>query len=231
MLSSILGGAQTESALAQSSISLSQFVICMTVSLLIGLLIALSYKFNTRYSKSFLVTLATLPAVVSMVIMMVNGSIGAGIAVAGTFSLVRFRSQPGTAKEIGAIFLAMSTGLACGMMYYSYAILFTIILCAIMLIYSATNFGEAKSTDRVVNISIPESLDYDGIFDDIFEKYTKKHELIGVKTTNMGSLFRLTYFIKLKNRKDEKNFIDDLRCRNGNLEISSGRSIGEFNEL
>ena len=205
-----------------SVIAVSDFLLCLGVSLLIGLLIAGVYTYKNRYTKSFLVTLATLPAVVCVVIMMVNGNIGTGVAVAGTFSLVRFRSAPGTAKEIGAIFLAMCTGLIAGMGYLGYAVLFALVLCGITLLYNKFDFGARKNgvKYKVLHITIPEDLDYTGVFDEILEKYSLSHELMQVKTTNMGSLFKLTYHLVLKNVEEEKELIDKLRCRNGNLEIS-----------
>ncbi len=203
-------------------ITVSQFLLCLTVALAIGLLLAAVYTYKNRYTKSFLLTLAILPAVVCVVIMMVNGNIGTGVAVAGAFSLVRFRSVPGTAKEIAAIFLAMCTGLIAGMGYLGYAVLFAVILSGIMLLYGRLDFGSSKNAKKykVLHITIPEDLDYTGVFDEILEKYTESHELVQVKTTNMGSLFRLTYNLVLKSSDAEKELIDKLRCRNGNLEIS-----------
>lgn len=205
-----------------SVISVSDFLLCLAVSLLIGLLLAGIYTYKNRYTKGFLVTLATLPAVVCVVIMMVNGNIGTGVAVAGAFSLVRFRSAPGTAKEIGALFLAMCTGLIAGMGYLGYAILFALVLGGVMLLYNKFDFGAKKNGEKykVLHITIPEDLDYTGVFDEILEKYTNSHELMQVKTTNMGSLFKLTYHMVLKSAEEEKELIDKLRCRNGNLEIS-----------
>lgn len=206
---------------AASVISVKNFLICVGLSLLLGAVMALSYTYKTRYTKSFLLTLATLPAVVCVVIMMVNGNIGTGVAVAGAFSLVRFRSAPGTAKEIGMIFLAMSAGLIAGMGYLGYAVLFTLILCLVSMLYSAVDFGENKTSGyKTMSVTIPEDLNYTEVFDDILNKYTKKHELKKVKTTNMGSMFRLTYDVILKDRALEKEMIDAMRVRNGNLEIS-----------
>ena len=203
-------------------ISVSNFLLCIAVSLVLGLVLAMVYTYKTRYTKSFLTTLALLPAIVCVVILMVNGNVGTGVAVAGTFSLVRFRSVPGTAKEIGAIFLAMCAGLIAGMGYLGYAALFTLVLCAILVLYKLLDFGSRKNGERykVLHITIPEDLDYTGAFDEVLDKYTSSHELVQVKTTNMGSLFRLTYNMVLKSPGEEKELIDKLRCRNGNLEIS-----------
>lgn len=204
-----------------SVISVSNFLLCVGFSLALGIVMALSYAFKTRYTKSFLLTLAILPAVVCVVIMMVNGNLGTGVAVAGAFSLVRFRSAPGTAKEIAMIFLAMSTGLIAGMGYLGYAVLFTVILCLVFMAYNMLNFGEKRiSSYKTMAVTIPEDLNYAEVFDDILKKYTTSYELKKVKTTNMGSMFRLTYDIALKDRTLEKEMIDAIRVRNGNLEIS-----------
>ena len=208
------------------------FLLCIGCALLIGVLMTLSYAYRTRYTKSFLVTLALLPAVVCVVIMMVNGNVGAGVAVAGAFSLVRFRSVPGTAKEITTLFLAMGAGLITGMGYLAYALLFSVIMCVLLLLYNRIAFGKTReSLYKTMNITIPEDLDYSGVFDEILEKYTKKYELVRVKTTAMGSLFRLTYEIVLKETGKEKEMIDALRVQNGNLEISLSRQDSTVNEL
>lgn len=205
-----------------TGITMQGFLICVAAALILGAVMAAVYCFRTVHSSSFVVTLALLPATVAVVIMMVNGNLGAGVAVAGAFSLVRFRSTPGTAKEITAIFLAMAVGLACGMGYPTFALLFAVIMCAVNLIYSLTNFGGHRNAAlrRVLQITVPEDLDYPTVFDDLFAKYTTKITLTTVKTTNLGSLNRLTYEVTLRKAGTEKLFIDELRCRNGNLEIS-----------
>ena len=165
-------------------------------------------------------TLAILPAVVCIVIMMVNGNVGTGVAVAGAFSLVRFRSVPGSAKEIGAIFIAMGAGLVSGMGYLGYAVLYTVILSLVMALYVQIRAWEKNAgSEKTMVITIPEDLDYTEVFDDLLEAYTSRYELTEVKTTNMGSLFKLTYQLSLKDTSKEKEMIDHLRCRNGNLEI------------
>ena len=216
-----------------SVISVPQFILCILVALAIGAVIALVYTYKSRYTTSFVVTLALLPAIVCVVILMVNGNVGAGVAVAGAFSLVRFRSVPGTAKEIGTIFLAMGAGLIAGMGYLGFAVLFTVILCIAMLILNVVSSvcRKAPGREKLLRITIPEDLDYCEVFDDLFEKYTEKYECTNVKTTNMGSLFKLTYAITVKDVKQEKEFIDALRCRNGNLEISIARQEANQFEL
>lgn len=216
---------------ATTSIVLSKFLLCVGAALIIGMFIALVYTYKSRYTKSFVVTLAILPSVVCMIIIMVNGSLGVGVAVAGAFSLVRFRSIPGTAKEIGAIFIAMGIGLATGMGYIGYAFLFAIIVNSVILIYTASSIGEGKSNQRTMRITIPEDLDYTGVFDDLFSEYTSNCDLLSVKTSNMGSLFKLTYDLVLSNAAQEKDFIDELRCRNGNLEIVMAKQSSVAGEL
>ena len=207
-------------AAPSQTIVVGDFLLCLGVSLVLGLIMAAAYMFKNEHTKSFLVTLALLPAIVCVVIMMVNGNIGAGVAVAGAFSLVRFRSAPGSAKEIVTIFLAMGAGLIAGMGYLGFATLFTVIMCAMFLIYNAVaDNAKSETVNKTIKITIPEDLDYSGSFDDIFEEYTKKSELIKVKTTNMGSMFRLTYNVTLRDTTKEKEMIDRIRERNGNLEI------------
>ena len=218
---------------ATSVISVPDMLLCIGCALLIGLIIAVGYMYKSKYTKSFIVTLALLPAVVCVVIMMVNGNIGAGVAVAGAFSLVRFRSVPGTAKEITMLFIAMGAGLIAGMGYLGYAILFSVIMCVFSMIYSHLGFGAKRNAaiHRVLSVTIPEDLDYSGIFDDIFSEYTSACELIKVKTTNMGSMFKLTYNMTLKDAAREKEMIDKLRCRNGNLEIAVSTQASTGAEL
>ena len=226
MLNTIFGGLFDSST--TSVISVQNFLLCVGLSLVLGIIMALCYTYKTRYTKSFLLTLAILPAVVCVVIMMVNGNVGTGVAVAGAFSLVRFRSAPGTAKEIAMIFLAMSAGLIAGMGYLAYAVLFTVILCLMFMLYNSLNLGEKRMLSyKTMAVTIPEDLNYTEVFDDILKKYTKSYELKKVKTTNMGSMFRLTYDISLKDKTLEKEMIDSIRERNGNLEISiSNQEIG-----
>lgn len=214
-------------------ISAGDFMICVGSSLLLGLIIAAAYALHSRCTKSFLATLALLPAVVCVVIMMVNGNIGTGVAVAGAFSLVRFRSVPGTAEEIGVLFLAVGAGLIAGMGYIAYAFLFAVILSAVNLLYSKlTPLAKNRAPlYKTIRITIPEDLDYEGVFDGIFDVYAESAELTSVKTTNMGSLFRLTYDLKMKKPGLEKEMIDKLRQRNGNLEITLSKQETAAAEL
>lgn len=214
-------------------VPVADFLLCIVVALVIGAIIAGMYAFKSKCTQSFVITLALLPAVVCVVIMMVNGNVGAGVAVAGAFSLVRFRSVPGTAKEIGAIFLAMGAGLICGMGYLAFAVLFAVIVGGMMCVYTqlADIQQRKKGVTKTLRITIPENLDYTGVFDDLMEQFTKENELLDVKTTNMGSLFKLTYRVVLKDAAQEKTFIDKLRCRNGNLEIVMAKEQSAIAEL
>ena len=207
---------------SSSALTLSGFLIIVFSALILGLIFALLYRKTEACTRSFAFTLAMLPAVVATVILMVNGSIGAGVAVAGTFSLVRFRSAQGSAKEILSVFITMAIGLACGMGYPLLAALFTLILCLVFLFFSSVLFSESDDggLERSLQITVPEDLEYADMFDDIFNRYTQKAKLVRVKTTNLGSLNRLTYDVVLRRSGEEKAMIDELRCRNGNLEIN-----------
>lgn len=206
-----------------SEITLTSFLLCSAASVLLGIAAALVMTRDSRSTQSFRVTLALLPLAVQTVIMLVNGNLGAGVAVAGAFSLVRFRSVPGSAREIAAIFFAMTLGLATGMGYLGLAALFFVIFAAVMLLLSALKFGKGDEAERILKITIPESLDYDGLFTDVFAQYLRACTLEQVKTTNMGTLYELHYRVVFRQPQPPKAFFDELRCRNGNLTISCGR--------
>ena len=203
------------------AITVVQGLIVTGVALGLGILSSLVYMFKSYCSKNFAVTLALLPPIVSMLILMVNGNLGTGIAVVGVFSLVRFRSQPGNAREILAIMLSMAIGLACGTGYVTFAVFGAVIVCIVWLILFSTPFG--NTAKKELRIEIPENLDYEGLFDDIFKEFTTKHEVITVKTVQMGSIYELRYHVSLRRDKGEKAFIDAIRARNGNLPVSCGR--------
>ena len=221
------------SVLTEGSLSAGTYVLLLAAALVLGAVIALVYTIRGDYTKSFVVTLALLPAMVTAVILMVSGSLGAGVAVAGTFSLVRFRSAPGSAREIGAVFLSMAAGLACGMGCPLAAAVLTLAVSAVYLGYMFSSFGEKRGGDlrKTLQITVPEDLEYGGIFDDLFSEYTTQARMTRVKTTNLGSLNRLTYEITLRRPGVEKAFLDALRCRNGNLEISLAERSAEGCEL
>lgn len=209
----------------------AMMMLAIGVSLLLGLIVAKVYQFKTVYSKSFVMSLALLPTLIAIVIFLVNGSLGAGVAVMGAFSLIRFRSAPGGAKELVSIFLVMTIGIAIGMGYLVFATVFTLIMSLAMLLLEVVNFGQMKHSMRQLTVVIPESLDYESIFDDIFNKAANHVELANVKTSDMGSLFKIKYIIQLNGRMTEKELIDALRTRNGNLEIAISRYITKENEL
>ena len=198
-------------------VTVNTFLICLAGAFVCGVISAFSAGFRARASKSFLVALILLPMIVDMVITMVNGNIGTGVAVMGAFSLVRFRSVPGKAKDIVSIFLAMTSGLACASGFVGIAVLFSLIICAVMIILSFIKLGEEKML--LLSITVPETLNIAHGFDDIFKTYTKKHRLVSTKTSNMGSLYKLTYKVEMKKSDTAQEFIDAIRCRNGNLEI------------
>ncbi len=198
-------------------------MLCTGASMILGFFAALVYMYKETYTKSFVITLTLLPMLIQIVIMMVNGNLGTGIAVMGAFSLVRFRSIPGSSREIFSIFFVMAIGLATGMGYITFAISITFIVGSLQFMLNATKYGERSVTDKILRITIPESLDYTEIFDDLFKEYTTKADLEHAKTTNLGSLYELRYQIVLRNIHKEKEFIDALRCRNGNLPILCGK--------
>lgn len=203
-----------------SGLTLPAFLVCTAASLVLGIATAFLSMYRSKCSQGFAVTVAVLPAIVQIVILLVNGNVGAGVAVAGAFS---FRSVPGTAWEIGAIFLAMALGLATGMGYVALAAVFFVIIAAVLLLLTRLDFGTRRTDERLLKITIPENLDYDGLFDDLLDTYTTAHTLERVKTANMGTLYELQYRVTLRDAQVPKAFLDALRCRNGNLNITCGR--------
>ena len=218
-----------DSILVGSDISVVTYLYCLLAAGLCGVVTALAASFRSHASKSFLSSLILLPMIVCTVIAMVNGNVGTGIAVMGAFSLIRFRSVPGKARDIVVIFLAMTAGLACAGGYVAIALLFTVLVCLGMIIVSIIPMGAERSMD--LHITIPESLRYVNEFDEVFVKYLKNHRLVQAKTTNMGSLYKLHYRVEMKDAKQGQEFIDELRCRNGNLEISLSEVLGGVDEL
>jgi hypothetical protein len=207
------------------------FFVTIGVAIALGLVAAFCYMFKNQFSKTLVVTIAILPPIVCVLIMLVSGSIGAAVAVGGVFALTRFRSAQGSAREITQIFLSMAVGLTTGLGYIYIAIILVVIVEAMLIIFSLTNFGESSSKRRTLKISIPEDLDYTDIFDDLFERYTTNAKLIKVKLRNLGTTFQLTYDVHLKDIKEEKLFIDELRVRNANLDIVCSRIISNPEEL
>ena len=215
MFTSILSATGT----IEGGLSVQSAMICTIVSILLGLGIALIYMLQGGKSKNFSISVAILPLVIQVVIMMVNGNLGTGVAVAGAFSLVRFRSVPGNSKEICFVFFAIAIGLATGMGFVAFAVCMAVVIGVLLFVLSKTKFGEIEEKDKLLKVTIPENLDYTGIFDDLFEKFTSEVSLEKVKTVNLGSMYELNYKIVLKDNKMEKTLIDEIRCRNGNLTI------------
>ena len=207
----------------EGNLTMQNGLLCTVVSVALGVLIAVIYMQQGNYSKNFVVTLAMMPVLVQVVIMLVNGNVGTSVAVLGTFGLVRFRSVPGTSREIANIFFAMAVGLATGMGYITFAVAMVVVVGGMFLILGKTSFGERKYDEKDLRITIAEDLDYTDIFEDIFQEYTSKCSLEQVKTTNLESMYELRYHITLKDAKKEKEMIDQLRCRNGNLTIICGK--------
>ncbi|MBL1224661.1 DUF4956 domain-containing protein [Enterococcus sp. BWR-S5] len=225
MLSSLF----TESAVELDLVSL---FVCIITSLALGLLVACVHMYRSTYSKNFIITLVILPILVQLVIMLVNGNLGTGVAIMGAFSLIRFRSVAGGAREITSVFWSMGIGLATGMGFITYVILFSVVIALALVLLNASHFGEKnKVAEREIKITIPEDLDYPGLFDDLFKEFTYNHNLDSVKTTNMGSLYELRYHVTLKDAQKEKALMDALRVRNGNLTIVSGKVSTNKDEL
>lgn len=204
-------------------LSLGTASLTIITSFILGLIISFTYiKTCSKgyYSQSFVLTLIMMPCVVAVIILLIGTNIASAFGLSGAFSIIRFRSAPGDPKDISYVLFCMGAGLACGVGVYGYAIFFTICLCAIMVILCKTNFGAKNSTEKILKVIIPEDLDYQGVFDDIFETYTYRHELRRVKTTDLGTLYELVYVISMRTNVKEKEFLDELRCRNGNLNIT-----------
>ncbi|MGL4697254.1 DUF4956 domain-containing protein [Enterococcus larvae] len=225
MLSSLF----TESSV---ELDLMSLFLCILTSLALGILVACVHMYRSTYSKNFIITLVILPILVQLVIMLVNGNLGTGVAIMGAFSLIRFRSVAGGAREITSVFWSMGIGLATGMGFISYVILFSVVIAIALVVLNASHFGEKnKVAEREIKITIPEDLDYPGLFDDLFKEFTYNHNLDSVKTTNMGSLYELRYHVTLKDAQKEKALMDALRVRNGNLTIVSGKVSTNKDEL
>lgn len=218
MLTSVFG--DTTSLVA--NVTTVDFLLCCAASLVLGCAVAAIYMFRHTYSKNFVVTLALLPLIVQMVITLVNGNLGAGIAVMGVFNLVRFRSIPGSAKDIGSVFLAMAVGLATGMGFIMLAAVFTVIVAIANVVYVLSPFGKPRGPEKTLRITIPEDLEFEGMFDEVLTRYSFEHELVEVRTASMGSLYTLEFKVRLREPGVDKRMIDELRCLNGNLKISLG---------
>jgi len=204
------------------TLSLSSAILTMGVSILLGVLISITYMKTcdkSGYSRNFSLTLILIPAVIAVIILLIGSNVARAFSLAGAFAIIKFRSAPGDPKDIAYVLFTMASGLACGVGAYAYSILFTVILCLAMFVLDLINFGARKTSTKLLKITIPEDLDYEGVFDEVFDQYTRNHDLKKVKTTELGSLYELVYTISMDNEVSQKEFIDALRCRNGNLNI------------
>lgn len=222
MLDLILNTASTDTA-----ISLASALTTIIVAFILGGIISITYMKTCNkngYSQNFSLTLIMIPAVIAIIILLIGSNVARAFSLAGAFSIIRFRSAPGDPKDISYVLFAMAAGLACGAGYFSYALVFTLVLCLLMFVLNILKFGERKSSLKLLKITIPEDLDYEGAFDEVFLKYTSGYELKKVRTTDLGSLYELVYNVTMDNKTSQKEFIDALRCRNGNLNITLSMS-------
>lgn len=206
-----------------TTITLIDAILTLVISFILGGVISFTYMRTAErgnYSKNFSLTLILVPTVIAIIILLIGSNVARAFSLAGAFSIIRFRSAPGDPKDIAYVLFTMAAGLACGVGFYSYAVLFTIVLCVLMVILSFIHFGDKKFSGKILKIVIPEDLDYEGAFDDIFEKFATHYELQKVKTTDLGSLYELVYHVTLDDTMSQKEFLDELRCRNGNLNIT-----------
>jgi len=208
---------------ANTTISLTNVIATILVSFILGGLISLIYMKTANkgtYSQNFSLTLVLVPSVIAIIILLIGSNVARAFSLAGAFSIIRFRSAPGDPKDIAYVLFTMAAGLACGVGFYGYAILFTTVLCLLMLILDLSNFGAKTTSRKLLKIIIPEDLDYEGAFDEVFKEFTTDYDLRRVKTTDLGSLYELVYTVTMDNKINQKEFLDALRCRNGNLNIT-----------
>ncbi len=203
-------------------ITVGKFLLCSVVSLLLGFAVASVSAFIGKKSRSVSVSLTLIPFIVQVIIMIVNGNIGVGLGVAGAFSLIRYRSNPGTASDILVLFIAMTIGITMGVGFIWLSVIFTVIALIAYVLISMSGLGGGRHGEKELKITIPEGLNYPHLFDDIFKKFTRSCRLVRVRTTNMGSMYQLTYLVVMSNDDEEKEMIDEIRCRNGNLDIVCG---------
>ena len=211
-----------KSILTASTMTIGEFLTCILCSVLLGFLISLIYIFTHRksgYSQSYVLTMTMLPAIIAVIILVIGDSVSSALSLAGAFTLVRFRSAPGDPKDIGFIFFDIAAGLACGVGLYGYGAIFVLILCAVIFAMERFKLFEKKEVEKTLKITIPEDLNYEGAFDDVLDEYTRKHSLTKIKTTDLGALFELCYSVTMKPNQNEQEFLNELRCRNGNLNI------------
>lgn len=208
-----------------NTIHIASAMLGVGTAIILGLLIGIAYMYLCKkegYGKNFIIGLAILPAIVAVVILLIGSNVARAFSMAGAFALVRFRSAPGNAKDIAIVFFAMASGLACGLGYVLFAVVFVVVLLAFLILLNFIHFADHSLENRQLKITIPENLNFNNVFDDLLDKYTTKSQLVKVKTTNMGTMYELTYNVSMKKEADEKAFIDELRMRNGNFNIILG---------
>lgn len=213
------------SSTAGESLTFMNTIIIIAASIILGIVISLVYiKTHKKegYAPSFTVTLIMLPVIISIIILLVGNNVARAFSLAGAFSIIRFRSAPGDPKDISYVFFTLAVGLACGMGYVGYATIFTIVLCGVMMALDIIKFATPKSNCMQLKIIVPENLNYEELFDDILTEYTSDWKMERVRTKEFGALFELTYRVNIKEEASKKKFIDELRCKNGNLNISLG---------
>lgn len=215
-----------------TDLTLTNAMITIVISIILGGLISLTYMYTNRsgFSQNFTLTMVLLPTIVAIIILLIGSNIARAFSLAGAFSIIRFRSAPGDPKDIAYVLFTMAAGLAVGTGYYGYAILFTIILCVMMIILNQLNFGSRKTTQRMLKVTIPENLSYEEAFQEVFQRFGVKHELKKIRTTELGSLYELIYTVTMQSSTDQKAFLDEIRCRNGNLDLSLTMSPSPINE-
>ncbi len=215
-----------------TDLTLTNAMITIVISIILGGLISLTYMYTNRsgFSQNFTLTMVLLPTIVAIIILLIGSNIARAFSLAGAFSIIRFRSAPGDPKDIAYVLFTMAAGLAVGTGYYGYAILFTIILCVMMIILNQLNFGSHKTTQRMLKVTIPENLSYEEAFQEVFQRFGVKHELKKIRTTELGSLYELIYTVTMQSSTDQKAFLDEIRCRNGNLDLSLTMSPSPINE-
>lgn len=207
----------------ETSISIESALMTLFFALLVGTIISVGYLKTAKKgtnTQNFTLTLILLPAVIAVIILMIGSNVARAFSLAGAFSIIRFRSAPGEPKDIAYILFSLAAGLACGVGFYGFGILVAIILCIVMYVLHLTNYGGKRTNTQLLQITIPEDLDYEGTFDDILKQYTTSFELKRVKTSALGSLYQLYYVVSLEGDTPKKAFLDELRCRNGNLNIT-----------
>lgn len=206
---------------AGTELTLMNALLTIIIAIALGAIISFTYmKTQTGYTQSFTLTMIVLPVIVAIIILLIGSNIARAFSLAGAFSIIRFRSSPGDPKDISFVLFTMAAGLACGVGSFGYGVLFTIILCVLMFVLKATNFGAKKAAQKLLKVTIPENLGYEEAFDEIFKTFDIAYELKKVRTTELGSLYELVYVVTIDHLTSQKEFLDAIRCRNGNLDIT-----------